>query len=184
MAYRHFKGAPYLRCWSDGAHVCVQELDGRITSYGCALGFKTDKQINPFRGPDAIWCLRDSGIIYVGRNDSTFSGFREEDKLLVRYGAWEYPFRRTFEIVGQWCGFSAVLDSADMRTVYVHDAKRGYILNDPLNMDLLLPLAAGDAVKNTNDLSIYTKGGWLDVREVGAWVDAPEPPWGSGLLQL
>ena len=184
MAYRHFNGAPYLQCWSDGAHVCVRELDGRVNRYGCVLGIQTDPQVTPFYGPDAIWCLRHAGILYVGRNDSTFSGFRESDGLLVRYGPWEYHFRRTFEIVGQWCGYSAVLDSDDMRTVYVHDAKRGYILNKALSADLLLPLAAGDAVKNTNDLSIYTKGGWLNVRTAGAWIDAPEPPWGSSPLQL
>lgn len=184
MAYRHFNGAPFLRCWSDWDHVCIQELDGRITNYGCALGFKTELQLNQFHGPDAMWCLRKDGILYVGRNDSTFSGFREKDGLLMRYGAWDYPYRRTFEIVGQWGGYSAVLDSEDMRTVYIHDPKKGYLLNKPLDMDLLLPLAAGDAVKNTHELSIYTKGGWLDVRKIGAWVDAPEPEWGNRPLQL
>lgn len=184
MAYRHFEGAPFLCCWSDGAHISVKELDGRVTAYGCALGFQTEPQVNVFHGPDAIWCLRHSGSLFVGRNDSTFSGFRQSDNLLVRYGAWDYPFRRKFEIVGQWGGYSAVLDSADMRTVYVHDPKRGYILNEPLDMNVFLPLAAGDAANGTSDLSIYTKGGQLDVRTVGAWVDAPEPPWGGSPLQL
>ena len=72
----------------------------------------------------------------------------------------------------------------DGRTVYVHDARKGYILNKVLHQDLVLTLAAGDAVKNTNDLSIYTREGWLDVREAGAWVDAPELPWGSSPVQL
>ena len=184
MAYRHFNGAPYLQCWCDGSHICVRELDGRVNSYGCALGVKIQPQVTPFYGPDAIWCLRHDGILYVGRNDSTFSGFREADGLLVRYGAWEFPFRRTVDIVGQWCGYSAVLDSDDGRTVYVHDARKGYILNKVLHQDLVLTLAAGDAVKNTNDLSIYTREGWLDVREAGAWVDAPELPWGSSPVQL
>lgn len=184
MAYRHFNGAPYLQCWSDGSHVCVQELDGRINKYPCALGVCIDPQITPFYGVDAVWCLRHAGLLYVGRNDSTFSGFRETDGVLVRYGPWGYPWGRTFEIVGQWGGYSAVLDFDDMRTVYVHDPKKGYILNKPLSMDILLPLAAGDAVKSMNDLSIYTKGGWLDVGEAGAWIDAPEPPWGSSPLQL
>lgn len=184
MAYRHFQGAPYLTCWSDGARICVRELDGRVNAYRCALGVQIEPQVNVFQGPDAMWCLRHDGILYVGRNDSTFSGFKETDGLLVRYGAWAYPYRRTFEIVGQWCGYSAVLDSDDMRTVYVHDAKKGYILSEAMRTDLLLPLAVGDAVKNTNDLSIYTKRGWLDVKTAGAWADAPEPPWGSSPLQL
>lgn len=184
MAYRPFNGGPYLRCWSDGASIHVQELDGRTSSYKCALGIRTEPQLNPFRGPDAMWCLRDAGILYVGRNDCTFSGFRESDGLLVRYGAWDFPYSRKFEIVGQWCGYSAVLDTADMRTVYIHDPRKGYILNEPLSAELLLPMAAGAAVLNENDLSICTKGGWLDVRKAGTWVDAPEPPWGSSPLQL
>ena len=66
MAYRHFNGAPYLQCWSDGSHVCVQELDGRINKYPCALGVCIDPQITPFYGVDAVWCLRHAGLLSVG----------------------------------------------------------------------------------------------------------------------
>ena len=47
MAYRHFNGAPYLQCWSDGAHVYVQELDGWIHQLPFAFGKSIDPQVTP-----------------------------------------------------------------------------------------------------------------------------------------
>ena len=76
MAYRHFPGAPFLFCWSEGDCVCVKELSGRVNKYECKLGIKTKPAIIPFQGPDAIWCIRDAGVLYVGRNDCTFSPLR------------------------------------------------------------------------------------------------------------
>lgn len=185
MAYRHFYGAPFLYCWSDGEHICVEELDGRINKYACALHIQTKKQLVTFRGPDAIWCLRDNGILYVGRNDSTFSGFSEQDGTLLRYGPWEYPYKRTFDVVGQWGGYTAALDSDDHRTVYIHDPSRAYILHKPIDIeDLIIPQSLCDAVQWIEELSIYTKGGQLDVKTAGTWVDAPYAAWADNPVQL
>lgn len=184
MAYRPFYGAPYLYCWGAGTHVCVQELDGRVSRYECNLRFSTEKQLNPFHGPDAVWCLKHNGVLFVGRNDSTFSGFRESDGLLVRYGPWSYPFRRTFECVGTYGPYTAAIDSADMRTVYVFDPKKAYVLKEPLQEGSVLPPALCHAVRGKMELSIYTERGMLDVKKAGAWVDAPELPWGSTPVQL
>lgn len=184
MAYRHFPGAPYLSCWSEGDCICVQELSGRINKYECGLGIKTKPEIIPFQGPDAIWCIRDAGVLYVGRNDSTFSGFLETGGLLVRYGPWDYPYKREFLDVGQYCGFVAVLDSDDHRTVYVHDSTRVFLLNEPLNEEISLSRSYCDAMVNMPELTIYGKGGTMDARRQGTWIDAPQPTWGYNTVQL
>lgn len=184
MAYRHFPGAPFLFCWSEGDCVCVKELSGRVNKYECKLGIKTEPAITPFQGPDAIWCIRDAGVLYVGRNDCTFSGFLETDGLLVRYGAWDFPYKRHFPIVGQWGGFSAAVDTDDMRTIYIHDPTRAFILHEPISEDVLLERSACDAMGGLPELTIYGKGGLVDVKKQGTWVDAPKPTWGYQPVQL
>ena len=173
MSYRPFEEGPFLRCWSTGAEICLEELDGTVTKYPCKLGVVIEPQVNAFRGQDAIWCLRDHGILYVGRNDSTFSGFRESDGLLVRYGAWDYPTRRVFEMVGQYRGSFVYLDSRDSRTIYVQGADKGLILRVPLTVDVIEHPALADALSQLDRLTIYTKGGLIDGDTAGSWVSTP-----------
>lgn len=184
MSYRHFDGAPFLTCWSNGTHICVRDIRGNILQYKCSIGVAIEPQVIPFSGPDAVWCLRHNGVLFVGRNDSTFSGFDEDSGLLVRYGGWSFPWDRSFEIVGQCDGYPALLDMSDHRTVYVHDLSKAYVLHAPITKRAIIPLVASDILVKLPGLSIHTKGGEIDVGTAGIWVDTPQPTWGDRPLQL
>lgn len=184
MAYRHFYGAPYLQCWADGTHICVREPGGSVSRYACSLGIRVAPQVIPFRSPEAVWCLRSGGVLYVGRNDGTCSGFRESDGLLVRYGVWDFPVGRRFVQVGQCYGLPAYIDTADLSTVYVSGRSKVFLLYRPLNSDVLRLPVLGDQYARCERLTIYPEGGVFDADRSGTWVDTPRPERRDSPVQL
>lgn len=184
MGFRPFSYAPYLYCWADMDCVKVQELNGTISSYACALGFCTEKQLIPFTGSRAMWCLQHEELLFVGRYDGTFSGFRPKDHLVVRYGPWKCPFYRGWVLVGQCDGKLAYLDTLDHRTIYLQDDVRAFVLHDPLPDGAQVPAAYSDAMQKVPQLTVYMKGGLLDVEALGVWTSAPTRARRDRALQL
>ena len=183
MAYRPFLGAPFLECWSDGNHICVQEPNGSVTFYRCALGVTTNRQVNPFIGPDAMWVLYTEDVMFVGRNDCTFSGFNQ-DGLLVRYGGWACPTTLEFEPIGQMDGKAAFLDPRDYRTIYIENFSRIFVLKNVLQGSVGRYQIVYDIITKIPQLTLaVSKGGDKNV-EVGTWVDAPEQLRGDSPVQL
>ena len=184
MAYRYFDGAPFLYCWATEKSLNVQELNGSVSEYWCPFGFYTGKQLNFFESPDAVWCLRHDGVLFVGRNDGTFSGFRERDGLLVRYGRWRYPGYVEFEVIGQYRGEPVYLNTWDLRTVYGCDPRIAYILHKRMSLDIIVLPSLCDRVLRNGRLTIYTRGGLLNEEAAGAWVNAPCGKGRDSPLQL
>lgn len=184
MAYRHFPSAPFLECWSTGTSICVREVWGEVTSYACSLGVVTEPQVNVFRSPVAIWCLRKDGVVYVGRPDCTYSGFRESDGLLVKYGAWEHPFRREFLVAGQYAGRPAYVDNQDSRTIYTCDPRKVFRLNTPIAYTEMPTLICQDVVHKREELTIYQGGVLVDVDRCGTWIDPYRKEWANRPLRL
>lgn len=172
MAYRHFPGAPFLTCWCDGNNIYVREVSGQVREYACSLGVAIPEQITPFESPFALWCLKHKDILYVGRDDGTFSGFLP-DGTLCRYGSWKYPWYREFRVIGQYCGKSARLDSSDRKTVYVCDKSKAFLLHKPWMEGTFQSLVAADMLCEMPELTIYGSEGKLDVDAAGTWVSTP-----------
>lgn len=176
MGFRFALGAPFLPCWAEGGNICVQELNGRTSRYETSLKITTQKQLLGFQSSQAMWCLHQDGILYVGRSDRTYSGFRDEDGVLVRYGYWKYPYLYRTCVIGTYRGSRAVLDLADHRTVYVEDSDKVYYLNSPIHDPVAIEPALAGIILNSPVLEIYVRGVKLDERTAGTWINAPVQP--------
>lgn len=173
MSFSLFPYAPPLACWAADTSICVREIDGSVSTYACNLGFTTRPQLVQFIGVGAVWVLWHEDTLFVGRDDGTFSGFRKSDSLLVRFGAWDYPFDRKTYVIGQMGAHFAYLDSRDLRTVYITNEGPVYLFHKPFSGPVYEYAYLKEYLKATPYLTIPVKGGIVDVSTAGTWVNAP-----------
>ena len=172
MGYRPVPGGPFFPCWAEGDYLCWQEPCGKVHRYLARLGFTCEPQINIFDGEDGVWVLHHDDLLFVGREQYSWSAF-DMSGTLVRYAGIVYEPERLFEI-GNYNQYPAWLSLEDRKTIFVHSEDAYFVLNEPWNMTVVDTLTYAAPLMGGSGLMIYTEErGLLDERQIGSWCSPP-----------
>ncbi|MDR1523231.1 MAG: hypothetical protein LBS29_04705 [Endomicrobium sp.] len=173
MGFKYFPEGPSLVCWTDQDYLWVENpCSAHPINYKINIGLRIDAQINTFYSQSVVFVLKQDGIIYVGRSDGTWTGYK--DDLIVRFGQFQLPQLGPFEFIGMYVNrvnnmIRVFLDVSNKRVCYLMRNDKIYVFNKEFDYTLALHTSLGNALIKEQGLHIHTIEGKVREDVAGKW---------------
>lgn len=158
--------------------VCVHITEDTILKFPTTIQEDIPLQRTGFCGKGARFCFRYENRVYVGRDNGTWTAYRDSDLFLVKQGTWTN--KKSLIIVGaliEQMTTQNVFAIEGCNNVVIPGADWGfYTSSTPIKF---APGKVGDDVGNPlikHQLLIYTEGGLHDFFDKMHWTNLPRTP--------
>ena len=173
MSYRNYGRGSYLPVRIHNGNVEIKFNTG-IEKYSTGVKADTNWQIIEFYTEEVLFVIQHNGIRYIGRYDSTISGYDMKDNCIILQSRFELPPRPRLKQVGgirTLIPCVAELDTVRGQIVYVPYTRDEFVFNKPYKEDVFIPTALADSfLEDRNHLYMYTSDGEeVDCNAIGQW---------------
>jgi len=188
MSFRYHPVGTVLKSRIIDGNLEVKNPNGTISIFTTGIKEQFPWSRDFFDSPTAMFGFVGADSVYVGRRDGSWSAYTKEG-LLIKMGNWPAPVG--FELIDVGCYYDkivgpriAAVDTMDMRTIYIKGTDMIYVLNKPLNRDVIIPTSLSNMMTNFSGLYIAMEGGIINELESGRWAISSNIQWGDNRVPM